>query len=402
MEIFRDTKIDFLKYKTPAMLISLAIILAGIFAVVLDRNQQNRTELFRYGVDFSGGTAIHVKFRQAVPLDTLRSELKRAGFPDSGVQGFSDSTQVLIRLPQATESEEETEALADKVAQILTVNVLKGTVPSGKKDLNGASPDELKSYLQLKDPWKVNDPQKYQGAVDKIKQMRDSNSGLLQPIDQLAGLDPKVKASLKENYYVSDFAILSTEYVGPQVGSELREQAKLAIAWSLAGLLIYVWFRFEFVWGFSAIACLAHDVLITLAFFAFTGREISLTVVAAFLTIVGFSLNDTIVIYDRVRDNLKTMRTQPLESVINLTLNQMLNRTILTNGTVTIVTIVLFLFGGEVINDFAFGMLVGCISGTYSTVYIASALIVLYHNRFGKKVKTTSVKAGKTASGRAS
>ncbi|MCI0617988.1 protein translocase subunit SecF, partial [bacterium] len=132
------------------------------------------------------------------------------------------------------------------------------------------------------------------------------------------------------------------------------------------------------------------DVFITLAFFAFFGREISLTVVAAFLTIVGFSLNDTIVIYDRVRDNLKTMRTQSLESVINLSLNQMLNRTILTNGTVTIVTIVLYLFGGEVINDFAFAMLAGCVSGTYSTIYVASALIVIYDKYFGKKKPATA------------
>jgi preprotein translocase subunit SecF len=197
---------------------------------------------------------------------------------------------------------------------------------------------------------------------------------------------------LQQKYYVSDVAILSVEYVGPQVGAELREQAILAIIWSMSGLLIYVWFRFELLWGLAGIICLAHDVLITLAFFAFTGREISLTVVAAFLTIVGYSLNDTIVIYDRVRDNLKTMRTQPIESVINLTLNQMLGRTILTNGTVLSVVIVLYLFGGEVINDFAFAMLVGCISGTYSTIYIASALIVLYHEYFGKK-KPVPVKA---------
>ncbi|HEY7160539.1 MAG TPA: protein translocase subunit SecF, partial [Acidobacteriota bacterium] len=172
-----------------------------------------------------------------------------------------------------------------------------------------------------------------------------------------------------------------------------REQAKLAIIWSLIGLCIYVWFRFQLTWGISAVICLGHDVLITLAFFAFFGREISLTVVAAFLTIVGFSLNDTIVIYDRVRDNLKTMRTQPLEQVINLTLNQMLSRTILTNGTVTIVSIVLYVFGGEVINDFAFAMLVGCVSGTYSTVYIASALIVIYEKHFGGKKKPATAKA---------
>lgn len=390
MDLFKDTKIDFLKYKVPAMLVSLLIIVAGL--ALIWKNG------LRYGVDFSGGMAIHVKFRQAVPLDQIRDQLRRNGFPDSGVQGFKDPSQVLIRLPQAVSSEEETAQLTKRVAEILKVHVLKTTIPSGAKDLNSLTPSDLSGYLQLKDPWRVSDPQKYQPQIDRLRQLRDTNSGLFPQFDQLTGIDPKVVSSLKESFYVSDLAVLSNEYVGPQVGAELREQAKLAVAWSLVGLLVYVWFRFEFLWGVSAIVCLAHDVLITLAAFAFTGREISLTVVAAFLTIVGFSLNDTIVIYDRVRDNLKSMRSMPLQDLINLTLNQMLSRTILTNGTVTIVTIVLFIFGGEVINDFAFAMLIGCFSGTYSTIYIASALIVFYQQKFGKKRPAhAKVKAAKVS-----
>ena len=384
MELLKDTKIDFLKYKTPAMLVSLLIIIAGMLLI-----WQNG---LKYGVDFSGGTAIHVKFRNAVPIDTLRSILKQNGYTDSGVQGFKDETQMLVRLPQKISSGDQIGLIASRVSVVLQTQVLKAVIPEGKRDLNAATPTEIQGYLQLKDPWRVADPTKYAGEVIKLSELKKGSTGLLPPFDQMKGVDPKVLGSLQENYYVSDVAILSTEYVGPQVGAELRDQAKLAIIWSLTGLLVYVWFRFEFLWGVSAIACLAHDVLITLAFFAFFNREISLTVVAAFLTIVGFSLNDTIVIYDRVRDNLKTMRAQPLEGVINFTLNQMLNRTLLTNGTVTIVTIVLYFLGGEVINDFAFAMLIGCISGTYSTIYIASALIILYQNQFGKK-KVASLKA---------
>jgi preprotein translocase subunit SecF len=270
---------------------------------------------------------------------------------------------------------------------------MKHSSSSDKRDLNAASPQDIVGYLQLRDPWGLQDPQRYNAEAEKLSNLKKANTGLLPPFEGMRGVDGKVVSALRESFYVSDLAILSTEYVGPQVGSELRQQARLAIAWSLAGLLVYVWFRFELLWGVSAIICLAHDVLVTLAFFAFFGREISLTVVAAFLTIVGFSLNDTIVIYDRVRDNLKTMKAQPLENVINLTSNQMLNRTILTNGTVLVVTVVLYIFGGEVINDFAFAMLIGSVSGTYSTVYIASALIVLYENRFGKKKKAQAVKA---------
>lgn len=377
MELFRDTKIDFLKYKYPAMLISFLIILAGSFMIWKSG--------LRYGVDFSGGTAIHVKFRHAIPLDLVRSMLKEGGFPDSGVQGFNDPTQVLVRLPQKISSEDQIAQLSARVSESLTTRALKQSIPVGKKDLNAATPFEIQGYLQLKDPWGVKDPERYKAEVAKLNELEKANTGLLPPFEQMKGIDSKIVNSLKEEYYVSDLALLSTEYVGPQVGSELRQQAKLAIAWSLTGLLVYVWFRFQFLWGLSAVICLAHDVLVTLAFFAFFNREISLTVIAAFLTIVGFSLNDTIVIYDRVRDNLKTMRTQSLEQVINFTSNQMLNRTILTNGTVFIVTIVLYLFGGEVINDFAFAMLIGSVSGTYSTVYIASALIVMYEDRFGKK-----------------
>lgn len=384
MDLFKQTNIDFLKYKIPAMLLSLMIIIAGV-VIIWQKG-------LKYGVDFSGGTAIQVKFRKAVSLETVRQALKDSGFPDSGVQGFNDPTQILVRLPQTVSSEDQIESLSKRISEILTTRVMSQTIPTGKADLNDATQSEIVNYLQLVNPWGSNTPGQYEGEVQKIAKLKADGTGLLPQYDQWKGIDPKVIEGLKQRYYVGDVAILSLEYVGPQVGAELREQATLAIIWSLAGLLIYVWFRFQLLWGFSAIVCLAHDVLITLAFFAFFGREISLTVVAAFLTIVGFSLNDTIVIYDRVRDNLKTMRTQPIETVINLSLNQMLGRTILTNGTVLTVVVVLYLFGGEVINDFAFAMLIGCVSGVYSTIYIASALIVLYHQYFGKK-KTSPVKA---------
>lgn len=384
MELLKDTKIDFLKYKWIFMGISAAIILAGLLLIWKNG--------LKYGVDFSGGTAVHVKFRTAVPLESVRSALKAGGIPDSGVQGFSDPTQMLIRIPQALSKAEEIESLSAKVSEVLNSQVLKAPSAPGKKDLNMASDSAISGYLQARDPWGTKSPDAYAGELKKITDLEKANGGLMPPFEQMTGVDARVLNSLKEQYYISDVVILSNEYVGPQVGSELRKQAELAIIWSLVGLMVYVWFRFQLVWGISGVLCLAHDVLVTLAFFAFTGREISLTVVAAFLTIVGFSINDTIVIYDRVRDNLKIMRTQPLETVINFTLNQMLNRTLLTNGTVTIVTIVLYLFGGEVINDFSFAMLIGCISGTYSTVYIAAALIILYNDHFGKK-KPQPVKA---------
>lgn len=380
MDLFKDTKIDFLKYRFVAILLSVSIIAAGLFLIF--------TRGLRYGVDFTGGTAVHVKFRDEVQLDTIRQKLKENGFADSGVQSFNDPTQVLIRLAQRVSSGDQIEALSRRVAEILSTSAGE----SGKQDLNAATELNLKQYLEARDPWNRKTAGAYNDEVRKLTRLRQDHGGVFPAFERLSGVDSKIVSSLRERFYVSDISILSVEYVGPQVGSELREQAKLAIGWTVAALLVYVWFRFELLWGLSAIVCLAHDVLVTLAFFAFTGREISLTVVAALLAIVGYSINDTIVIYDRVRENLRTMRTRPLEEVLNLTLNQMLGRSIIINGLVFVVTLVLYFFGGEVINDFAFAMLVGAIAGTYSTIYIAAALIVFYNNRFRKK-RPAAVKA---------
>ena len=380
MDFFKNTKIDFLKYRIPAILLSLVIIIAGIVLMV----QRG----LRYGVDFSGGTAVHAKFRNPVELDKVRNLLKQNGFADSGVQSFNDPTQILIRLSQTVSEGDQIEELSRRVAQILSPSGAE----AGKTDLNAATELNLKQYLQARDPWGGKSAEGYNNEVKKLIALRTANAGVFPTFDRMSGIDSKVLAALKERFYVSDISILSVEYVGPQVGSELREQAKLAIAWSVGALLVYVWFRFEFLWGLSAVVCLAHDILVTLAFFAFSGREISLTVVAAFLAIVGYSINDTIVIYDRVRENLRTMRTRPLEEVINLSLNQMLGRSIIINGLVLLVTLVLYIFGGEVINDFAFAMLIGSIAGTYSTIYIAGALIIFYNNYIRKK-KPAPVKA---------
>jgi preprotein translocase subunit SecF len=380
MDLFQKTNIDFLKYRVVAILLSVSIIAAGLVMIF--------TKGLRYGVDFTGGTAVHVKFRNAVELDNIRQKLKENGFADSGVQSFNDPTQVLIRLTQRVSSGDQIEDLSRRVAQILSTSA----APAGKEDLNASTELTLKQHLLARDPWGRKTAEAYTEEVRKLLRLRQDNGGVYPAFEQLSGIEPKIVASLRERYYVSDISVLSVEYVGPQVGSELREQAKLAVAWTVAALLVYVWFRFEFLWGFSAIVCLAHDVLVTLAFFAFSGREISLTVVAALLAIVGYSINDTIVIYDRVRENLRTMRTRPLEEVINLSLNQMLGRSVIINGLVLIVTIVLYFFGGEVINDFAFAMLIGSIAGTYSTIYIAGALIIFYNTHFRKK-RPSAVKA---------
>ncbi|MCB5260508.1 MAG: protein translocase subunit SecF [Candidatus Cloacimonetes bacterium] len=164
--------------------------------------------------------------------------------------------------------------------------------------------------------------------------------------------------------------------VGPKVGGELRTNALLAVAISLILMIIYIWFRFELIFGLMAIVALAHDVLIIVGVFALSGKEITIQIIAALLTIVGYSINDTIVIFDRIREDLKIRRKEPLDQVINYSLNETLSRTVVTSGTTFFTTLSLYLFGGQVLNDFALAMCLGVIVGTYSSIFLASNLVI--------------------------
>ena len=180
---------------------------------------------------------------------------------------------------------------------------------------------------------------------------------------------------------VPKFEVISTEIVGPVIGAELQRKGIYATIASIAGIAIYIALRFRASFAIGAIAATLHDVLVTLAFLTFAGYEISLNVVAAILTITGYSVNDTIVIFDRVRENLRSMRKDSLEQVVNLSVNQTLSRTIITAGTTFLAVLSLYLFGGEVLEGFAFTMLVGIVSGTYSTVFIAAAIAIILSQR---------------------
>lgn len=175
--------------------------------------------------------------------------------------------------------------------------------------------------------------------------------------------------------------------VGPRIGEELKGKALLAIFWALLGIVIYIWWRFEFTFGIAAIAALVHDILITVGIFAIFGKEISLTVVAALLTIVGYSLNDTIVVFDRIREDIKKFRRKSYSEIINYSINETLSRTIITSLTTFLVVLCLYIFGGSVINDFAFSLLIGVVVGTYSSIFIASPILVSYFNKKLSKTK---------------
>lgn len=177
-----------------------------------------------------------------------------------------------------------------------------------------------------------------------------------------------------------------TDEVGPKIGGELKEKAILAIFWALLGIIIYIWWRFEFTFGLAAVAALVHDVLITIGIFSLFGKEISLAIVAALLTIVGYSLNDTIVVFDRIREDMRVFRKESFQSVFNHSINETLSRTIITSLTTFVVVLALYLFGGTVIHDFTFALLVGVIVGTYSSIFVASPLMVAHFTSKQKRM----------------
>ena len=194
-----------------------------------------------------------------------------------------------------------------------------------------------------------------------------------------AGLGPDAVKAIEENSYLGNFVVLSVESVGPKVGQEMQERAWNAVFFSLLGILAYITIRFKFVHGLAAIAALFHDVLITVGALSLTDRELTLTVVAALLTLVGYSINDTIVVFDRLRENEVRMRRSSFYDRINASINQILNRTIMTSGSTFVALLALFLLGGPVLNSFSFALVIGIIVGTYSSIGVASPIVSGWH-----------------------
>src|SRR3989441_1570715 len=208
--------------------------------------------------------------------------------------------------------------------------------------------------------------------------------GAKEEADASAGREA-ITAALNKNFQ-GKFEILNAESIGPKVGADLRRQAVFATLYALGGILVYIAFRFEWIYGAAAVFAVFHDTLVTLGLFSLFNREINLTVIAALLTLVGYSVNDTIVVFDRVRENLKIRRRDDLETIMNDSINQTLSRTILTSGLTFLTVLSLFVFGGEIINHFAFAMVIAIIIGTYSSIASAARLVLVYTNLRGRRV----------------
>ena len=207
----------------------------------------------------------------------------------------------------------------------------------------------------------------------------------------------QVEGALSTNYHDSAFTIEQVEIVGPTAGRQLQKQALLATIYSLIGMLIYLWFRFELIYGVAAVVAVFHDTLITIGAFSLTNKEITLTVIAALLTLIGYSMNDTIVVFDRIRENLATSRRESLADVVNRSINQTLSRTVISSGLTFLTVLSLYLFGGEVLHGFSFALVIGILIGTYSSIAVAAPMLVAYQDWRVKRGKVASLPAGKRA-----
>lgn len=343
MDIQQKIGYDFIGNRNITFVISIVLIVLGIGSIILKGG-------LNFGIDFVGGTLVEVRFNEIPEVDTIRAAVEEVNFPNAVIQRLGDGDLILIRVQGATENPNEAEAGEDEGG--------------------------------------------------------------------------KITKALETSFGKDSFVLNRVEQVGPQVGSELRRSAQLALLFAIAGLVLYISWRFEskfalpvaiiavvtiglsswniaipiiivialiavsvaclvfdYHFAFAAIIALIHDVTITVGVFSITDREITLPVIAALLAIIGYSLNDTIVIFDRIRENLRLMSRKPPQDILNTSIRQTLSRTILTSLTTLMVVLVLLLAGGHVINGFAFALFIGVITGTYSSIFIATPLLFVWNQR---------------------
>ncbi|MCU1265925.1 MAG: Protein-export rane protein SecF [Acidobacteria bacterium] len=328
IQIFKDVKIDWLANRRWFIAVSILLMLAGLGSAIFRQwNHQRHPEApqaFNLGVDFKGGTVMTVKFRQRPPAETIHAAITEQGVKDAIVQPVTDKTdEVLVKLP-----------------------------------LEGPQADTTKEGGAQVDIGQV----KVRKALAKF------------------GVEATEKADLNSDPNAA-YKIIGTEAVGPVAGQQLRNKAIAVTLAALVGILLYIAFRFEWTYGAAAVLAVFHDVLVTLGIFSIFQWEISLTVIAALLTLVGFSVNDTIVVFDRIRENRRLHRRDSLYKVTNDSINQTLSRTVITSGLVFLSVLAMVVFGGEVLFGFSVALLIGISFGTYSSVAIASPIMVWWEQR---------------------
>ena len=354
-QIFTNINVDWMGLRKPLIAISILVLLAGLISAVGRQVTPGGTDAFNLGVDFQGGTLITAKFKNQKPSeDEIRTALQNVGVNESVIQASTDKQdEVLIKVP-----------LIDAGAENQT--------PENAANTDAQTESETANQAQNN---QVN------AGRNKVRQALTITSG--KEAEGTTSLTDDAEANYK---------IVGTDYVGAVAGEQLRNQAVIATLLGLIGILLFIAFRYDWTYAAGAVIAVFHDVLITLAFFSVFQWEVSLTVLAALLTLVGFSVNDSIVIFDRIRENLTLHRDRSLYTLTNQSINQTMSRTIVTNGLVFLAVLALVLFGGEVLRGFSLALFVGSITGTYSTIAIASPIAIWWQDKLGAaQVRRTEV-----------
>jgi len=374
MEFFRSPKIDWIGRKWLFIAVSFLLSFAGIVSLIAKGGP-------RYGIDFRGGTLIRVKFREAPSLDQLRVALQSQGLRESTLQQFGTEADHEILVGLDMEVEQDTNLDAGRQTILNAMRQQYGGEEKPNWNEMGASSiaGELSQDASVTGAGLT--PEQVQEISARMISFRDSppHNGMLASFDdlrQVEGVTPQITQALAAHYALPPYAVRNVEIVGPKVGAALRRQALNATLLGLASMLLYIAFRFEWIYGVAAVLATFHDVIIAVGFLSIVDMEITLTVIAALLTLVGYSVNDTIVVFDRIRENVKLMRRESMTDIANRSINQTLSRTVLTSGLTFLTVLVLFLFGGEVLRGFAFTLVVGIIVGTYSSISVASTVVV--------------------------
>lgn len=354
-QFFTSINVDWLGKRKAFIAISVVVLLAGLGSAIARQFTDGGTDAFNLGVDFQGGTVVTTKFRQKPSIDDIRAALNNAGVEGPIIQDSTDKDdEVLIKVPLFEGVEEsQTPPTANTNA-----NAQPGT-PDPAANANTAVP----------------------AAGTQNTQVNLGRATVKQALDTFGKeADPTLSLEADE---AAAYKIVGTDSVGPVASEQLRNQAIIATLIGLAGILFFIAFRYDWTYAAGAVIAVFHDVLITLAFFSVFQWEVSLTVLAALLTLVGFSVNDSIVIFDRIRENLTLHRGESLYDLTNKSINQTMSRTIVTNGLVFLSVLALVLFGGEVLRGFSLALFVGSITGTFSTIAIASPIAIWWQSKLG-------------------
>ena len=368
MQIIKGkTNFDFIGKRKIALFISSVINIAILIGIAIFG--------FNLGVDFAGGTLVEVKFAAATTAEQVREGAVKGGLQEPQVQGIgaADENNFILRMGGVTQLTLESEQAAEAAVRGL------GEVVSLTKNLDTGIINVR--YKTVMDPATIKAAVVASGTgVTEVTKLGEADYQI-----KAEGMASKVTSALKAGLNGADFEVRRTDYVGPQVGKQLRNKGFMALIWAMLFILIYVAFRFDLKFGPGALLAMVHDVIMVAGYFLITRREFNLTSIAVLLTIIGYSINDTIVIYDRIREEMVKYKGKPLPEIINIAVNDTLARTILTSGVTSLSLIGLLVYGVGEIFDFAAAMLLGIIVGTYSSVYIASPLVIWLDERQHEK-----------------